>query len=98
MRGRGAEKIAEAAKRIRSDRFFFIRTNPQMIQPFLRKDIKMVEPEIDHNLFELSGTFHGSQEASVGDLVQDHTCPLTRHLCCFPFLAGIGWRTILIEK
>src|SRR5439155_652080 len=37
-------------------------------------------------------------EASVGGLVQDHTCPLTRHLCCFPFLAGIGWRTILIEK
>src|SRR6516164_2999505 len=44
------QQVAEAAENKGTDCLLLIIADPKIVQPFARKYVEMVEPEIDHNL------------------------------------------------
>src|SRR5213079_1122141 len=75
-----AEKIAETSQRVGADRLGLVGADPQPVERLVREDIKMVVPEIDHDLLQLARAVEGAPDAGGLRLFEDQPRALTPRL------------------
>ena len=66
------KQVAETAERKGADRLLLVIADPDVGQTLAGKDIEMVEPEIDHDLLQLTPAQHGSKDARFAGVPQEH--------------------------
>ncbi len=71
MFGDRDQQVAKASERVTADRPLFVVADPNTFEPGPIEDIKMVEPEIDHDLQQLARAQHGPEQSRRRGLV-DH--------------------------
>src|SRR5260370_27833132 len=74
------------------DRRLVIGADPQMVETLYGKHVEMIEPEIDHHLFELARAVERAQHPGLGRLAQDDAGGLAARLDFLRRrLDPIGW-------
>src|SRR5262249_36790089 len=66
--GHRAEQFAEAAEEVRTDRLPLVRRDHPPHRSLVRRDVEVVEPEVDQGLLELAAAFGGADESGGDEL------------------------------
>ena len=62
MLGGGTEQIAKPSKHMRPDRMQLIVTDKNAVKVLADKDVEMIEPKVDQQLFQLPRTINCTQQ------------------------------------
>ncbi len=58
----GTEQVAEITHGVRANRLFFIGADQNAIETLVHANVEVVEPEVVHQLIQLTGTFDGAHQ------------------------------------
>ncbi|OPZ89078.1 MAG: hypothetical protein BWY75_01316 [bacterium ADurb.Bin425] len=82
----GTEHVSKLAEYKGSDRSFFVRAYPDMVQALFLGDVEMIEPEIGHHFFQLLRAFGGPFDSGQCTFFVELALVFTYHfLDCFVF-------------